>query len=140
MNSRIMLFNDVILTHLCRTTATILYSSLSLAQNIELEKYLEENLSNVPVSLFDINEWRSLLDLAQSIRLEETKRLGDSIYADEFKFLKEQNELIRTDYLAECAALRSRMQNFQTKLLPMLQENKEKHQLVPTAHLMHPLT
>ena len=131
---------NVILTHLFRTTATILYSSLSLAQNIELEKYLEENLSNVPESLFDINEWRSLLDLAQSIRLEETKRLGDSIYANEFQYLKEQNEQIRTDYIAECATLKASLQNFQTKLLPMLQENKEKNQLVLSARVTHSLT
>jgi len=117
-----------------------LYSSLSFAQNRELEKYLEENISNVPSSLYDFSEWRSLLDLAQSMRLEETKRLGDSIYAKEFQFFKESNEQIRTDFLVECADIRAILQNFQNKIIPAMHENKAKHQSVRTYALTHPLT
>lgn len=113
-----------------------------MAQNRELEKYLEENISNVPSSLYDLSEWRSLLDLAQSMRLEETKRLGDSIYAKEFQFFKESNEQIRADFLVECADIRASLQNFQTKIIPAMQENKAKHQSVRTHFysLTHSLT
>lgn len=50
--------------------SALIYASIGVAKAKELEKYIHRSSLQIPSSIFDLQEWKAVLDLARQCRLE----------------------------------------------------------------------
>jgi myosin protein heavy chain len=115
--------------------ATLLYSTISISKADDLERFVRKRSLQVPNSLFDLDEWKPVLQIARNVRMGESGKYMDELGA--FKsFMKLRLERIltgsrmvineykkmRTETSKELEALKSHMEDFRYKVIPYLQQ------------------
>lgn len=121
--------------------ATLLYSTISISKADDLERFVRKRSLQVPNSLFDIDEWKPVLQIARNVRMGESGKYMDELGA--FKsFMKLRLERIlvasrivineykkmKSDTKKELEALKSHMEDFRYKVIPYLQQKLNKVQ------------
>jgi len=75
--------------------ATLLYSTISISKADDLERFVRKRSLQVPNSLFDIDEWKPVLQIARNVRMGESGKYLDELGA--FKsFMKLRLERLLT--------------------------------------------
>jgi len=121
--------------------ATLLYSTISISKADDLERFVRKRSLQVPNSLFDIDEWKPVLQIARNVRMGESGKYMDELGA--FKsFMKLRLERIlmtsrivineykkmKSETSKELDNLKSHMEDFRYKVIPYLQQKLNKVQ------------
>ena len=114
--------------------ATLLYSTISISKADDLERFVRKRSLQVPNSLFDIDEWKPVLQIARNVRMGENGKYMDELGAfKSFMKLRMDRLLVgakivvtgykrmKDDVVKELEALKANMEDFKYKVLPYLQ-------------------
>jgi hypothetical protein len=119
--------------------ATLLYSTISISKADDLERFVRKRSLQVPNSLFDIDEWKPVLQIARNVRMGESGKYMDELGA--FKsFIKLRLERILTgsrlvvqeykrmkaETAKELEAMKTHFDDFKYKVIPYLQQKVTK--------------
>lgn len=71
-------------TRIYSALATLLYSTISISKADDLEKFVRKRSLQVPNSLFDLEEWKPVLQIARNVRLGENGKYMDELSSKKF--------------------------------------------------------
>ena len=119
--------------------ATLLYSTISISKADDLERFVRKRSLQVPNSLFDIDEWKPVLQIARNVLMGVSGKYLDELGA--FKsFMKLRLERLLTgsrlvvheykqmkaETTKELEALKIHFDDFKYKVIPYLQQKVTK--------------
>lgn len=119
--------------------ATLLYSTISISKADDLERFVRKRSLQVPNSLFDIDEWKPVLQIARNVRMGESGKYLDELGA--FKsFMKLRLERLlsgarrvtneykrmKADTAKDLEGLKAHFDDLKYKVIPYLQQKVTK--------------